>query len=44
MASILQGVKRRAMDGNASNPAKALEFGSYVPAFAKGGLKAVDTI
>lgn len=44
MASILQGVKRRAMDGNASNPAKALELGSYVPAFAKGGLKAVDTI
>ena len=43
MASILQGVKRRALDGNASNPEKALELGNYVPAFAKGGLKAART-
>ncbi|MEN8657421.1 phosphotransferase family protein [Marivita sp.] len=44
MASILQGVKRRALDGNASNPTKALELGAYVPAFAKGGLKAAESV
>jgi len=40
MASILQGVKRRALDGNASNPERALELGALVPAFAEGGLAA----
>lgn len=44
MASILQGVKRRALDGNASNPEKALELGAFVPAFAAGGLKAAQTV
>lgn len=44
MAAILQGVKRRALDGNASNPEKALELGAYVPAFANGGLKAAKTV
>jgi aminoglycoside phosphotransferase (APT) family kinase protein len=44
MASILQGVKRRALDGNASNPEKALELGTFVPAFAAGGLKAAQTV
>lgn len=43
MASILQGVKRRALDGNASNPEKALELGAFVPAFAAGGLSASKT-
>ncbi|MCK0151389.1 phosphotransferase [Marivita sp. S6314] len=40
MASILQGVKRRALDGNASNPERAAQLGAYVPTFAAGGLKA----
>lgn len=44
MASILQGVKRRALDGNASNPERALELGAFVPAFAAGGLKAAKTV
>ena len=44
MASILQGVKRRALDGNASNPEKALELGAFVPAFAAGGLEAAKTV
>lgn len=44
MASILQGVKRRALDGNASNPEKALELGALVPTFAAGGLKAAQTV
>ncbi|NOR63696.1 MAG: phosphotransferase [Rhodobacteraceae bacterium] len=41
MAAILQGVKRRALDGNASNPQKALELGAYVGLFAEAGLKTV---
>jgi len=41
MAAILQGVKRRALDGNASNPQKALELGAYVGLFAEAGLKQV---
>ncbi|OSQ46117.1 phosphotransferase [Marivita geojedonensis] len=44
MASILQGVKRRALDGNASNPEKALELGAFVPVFAEGGLRAAGTV
>ncbi len=38
MAAILQGVKKRALDGNASNPEKALQLGAYVGLFAQGGL------
>jgi len=38
MAAILQGVKRRALDGNASNPEKGLRLGAYVPRFAEAGL------
>jgi len=38
MAAILQGVKKRALDGNASNPEKALKLGSYVGLFAQRGL------
>ena len=40
MAAILQGVKKRALDGNASNPEKALKLGAYVPRFAAMGLEA----
>lgn len=39
MAAILQGVKKRALDGNASNPEQALRLGSFVPIFAQKGLK-----
>ncbi len=39
MAAILQGVKRRALDGNASNPKKALALGAYVGPFAEAGLQ-----
>lgn len=38
MAAILQGVKKRALDGNASNPEQAIRLGSFVPAFAHKGL------
>jgi len=38
MAAILQGVKKRALDGNASDPARGLRLGDYVPEFARAGL------
>lgn len=41
MAAILQGVKKRALDGNASNPEQALRLGTFVPLFAAEGLKAI---
>ena len=40
MAAILQGVKKRALDGNASNPERGLELGRQVPLLAEAGLKA----
>lgn len=40
MAAILQGVKRRALDGNAANPEKALKLGAFVPQFVDLGLEA----
>ncbi|SPF77848.1 phosphotransferase family protein [Pseudoprimorskyibacter insulae] len=40
MAAILQGVKKRALDGNASNPEKGLKLGEFVPRFAELGLEA----
>ena len=38
MAAILQGIKKRALDGNASNPEKGLKMGKYVKIFAKSAL------
>ncbi|MDF1609032.1 phosphotransferase [Hoeflea sp. YIM 152468] len=35
LASILQGVCKRSLDGNASNPERAQEFGKAVPLLAK---------
>jgi aminoglycoside phosphotransferase (APT) family kinase protein len=42
MAGILQGVYKRALDGNASDPARAKAFGAYVPVFAQNGLSALQ--
>ncbi|WP_346915368.1 phosphotransferase family protein [uncultured Roseibium sp.] len=42
MGAILQGVKKRALDGNASNPERGLKMGEFVPFYAAGGLKAVQ--
>lgn len=39
MAAILQGVKKRALDGNASNPEQGLRLGAFVPIFAGKGLQ-----
>ena len=40
MAAIIQGVLKRALDGNASNPERGRQMGTYVPLFAKAGLEA----
>ncbi|MFW8593122.1 phosphotransferase family protein [Cribrihabitans neustonicus] len=42
MAAILQGVRKRALDGAASNPEQALRLGTYVPEFARQGLQALS--
>ncbi|MEM8692574.1 MAG: phosphotransferase family protein [Pseudomonadota bacterium] len=42
MAAIIQGVLKRALDGNASNPERAIKIGAYVPVFAQMGLAAFD--
>ncbi|MEX0318315.1 MAG: phosphotransferase family protein [Ruegeria sp.] len=41
MAAIIQGVYKRALDGNASNPERAKQLGQYVPVFAQHGLEAL---
>ena len=41
MAGIIQGVLKRGLDGNASNPERALKLGEFVPVFAKYGLEAL---
>ena len=41
MAGIIQGVLKRALDGNASNPERAMMLGQYVPIFAQHGLDAL---
>ncbi|MEL6449859.1 MAG: phosphotransferase family protein [Pseudomonadota bacterium] len=43
MAAIIQGVLKRALDGNASNPERALRIGAYVPVFAENGLNALES-
>ncbi|GGH18019.1 Predicted kinase, aminoglycoside phosphotransferase (APT) family [Cribrihabitans marinus] len=42
MAGILQGVYKRALDGNASNPEHGFKLGGYVPTFAQMGLRALE--
>ena len=37
LAAIVQGVKKRGLEGNASNPEKALKSGERVPLMAKMG-------
>ncbi|MCM2562522.1 phosphotransferase family protein [Lutimaribacter sp. EGI FJ00015] len=44
MGAILQGVLKRALDGNASNPERAIRLGGFVPLFAEGGLKAARSV
>ena len=41
LAAILEGVKRRALDGNASNPEKGLKMGKAVPLLARLALDCI---
>jgi aminoglycoside phosphotransferase (APT) family kinase protein len=41
LAAIVQGVKKRGLEGNASNPEKALKSGERVPLMAKMGVEAM---
>lgn len=41
MAAILQGVKKRAIDGNASDPERGMRLGAFVPLYAQAGLDAL---
>lgn len=41
MGAIIQGVLKRALDGNASNPERAMKVGAMVPIFAQHGLDAL---
>ncbi len=42
MASIVQGVFKRALDGNASDPERAMQLGGLVTEFARKGLETVE--
>ncbi|WP_106743501.1 phosphotransferase family protein [Yoonia maritima] len=42
MAAIIQGVRKRGMTGNASNPERAKKTGEKVPLFAQRGLEALE--
>lgn len=42
MGAIIQGVLKRALDGNASNPERAMQLGAFVPVFSENGLRALD--
>ena len=44
MGAILQGVRKRALDGNASNPELGLRLGASVPDYAAGGLEAARSV
>jgi len=41
LAAIVQGVKKRGLEGNASNPEKALKSGERVPMMAKMGVAVI---
>ena len=42
MAAILQGVKKRGLEGNASNPEKAMKLGNLVRLFSEKGIAVVE--
>ncbi|MBX9590582.1 MAG: phosphotransferase family protein [Hyphomonadaceae bacterium] len=41
LAAIVQGVKKRGLDGNASNPEKAIKSGERIPMMARMGVEAI---
>ena len=41
LAAIVQGVKKRGLEGNASNPERARKSGEMVPVLARMGVEAI---
>ena len=44
MAAILQGVKKRGLEGNASNPEKAMRLGNLVKLFSEKGIDVLEKV
>jgi len=44
MAAIVQGVMKRGIDGNASNPEKAMRMGRFVPVYVKRAIALLDDV
>jgi hypothetical protein len=44
LAAIVQGVKKRGLDGTASNPEKALASGERVPLMARMGVEVIEEL
>ena len=44
MAAILQGVKKRGLEGNASNPEKAMRLGDLVKLFSEKGIAVLEKV
>ena len=42
LGAIIQGVYKRALDGNASQPEKAMKYGEAVPLLARLGADLLD--
>ncbi|MGI9436583.1 MAG: phosphotransferase family protein [Geminicoccaceae bacterium] len=42
MAAIVQGVMKRGLDGNASNPERAIRMGRFVPVYAEKAMALLD--
>ena len=42
LAAILEGVGRRAIEGNAANPGLAAEYGRQVPLLARKAVEALE--
>ena len=43
VAAIVQGVYKRSLDGNASNPERARQMGAAVPLMARLAMQAIET-
>ncbi len=44
LAAIIQGVMKRALDGNGSNPERGLAMGAMVPVLAEAGLQTIGRV
>jgi len=42
MGAIMQGIKKRVFDGNASNPERGLKIGNLIPLFAQNALEFIN--